>query len=573
MDRAEFLRLYRLRAPNMMWFLGAGASAGAGVPTAGEMVWEFKRDIYCSRESVAPRLVGDLGDPAVRRVLQRYFDEAGGFPVPDDPEEYAVYFEEAYPNEADRRRYLDARVSGARPSSGHYALAALLEARRARAVWMTNVDRVLEDASAVVHGGTGGVAVATLSAPEIAREALDEGTRPVVGKLHGDYMYRRLMNTLPELREQDARLREALVDACRHSGLVVVGYSGRDSSVMAALTDGIAGGRGFSNGLFWVCRAESRVLPAVRALIEAARAEGVQAEIIEVPTFDEFATDVVRLEPHLPAELTRILNEQRPRRLVEATIPSVQGRYPVVRLNAVRIVEAPTLARFAGCAPPTWPGLREAVARAGVPALAVPTRGGVLAFGADDDVRTVLSGRPIREFDVRPLSTDDRPAEEVALLGMALAAALARGRALRVERTRSRTRLVIADAAAAEFSDLRQLLGELSGTVPGLGLKWAEGLDLILEDRLGVLWLVLDPSVWVERGRDEDRYARTAFVNGRYERRYNRESNDLLAAWVRYLVGDAPRTFNAFADMEGVNATFKIDPVTAYSARMEVSSP
>ena len=39
----EFLRLYPARAPQLMWFLGAGASAGAGIPTAWEMIWEFKR--------------------------------------------------------------------------------------------------------------------------------------------------------------------------------------------------------------------------------------------------------------------------------------------------------------------------------------------------------------------------------------------------------------------------------------------------------------------------------------------------------------------------------------------------
>jgi len=33
-----------------MWFLGAGASAGAGIPTAWDMIWEFKRLIYCTEQ-------------------------------------------------------------------------------------------------------------------------------------------------------------------------------------------------------------------------------------------------------------------------------------------------------------------------------------------------------------------------------------------------------------------------------------------------------------------------------------------------------------------------------------------
>jgi hypothetical protein len=56
-------------------------------------------------------------------------------------------------------------------------------------------------------------------------------------KLHGDFRSRRLKNTGDELRHQDSRLRQILLGACRRFGLVVVGYSGRDDSVMETLTD------------------------------------------------------------------------------------------------------------------------------------------------------------------------------------------------------------------------------------------------------------------------------------------------------------------------------------------------
>lgn len=41
----DFARRFSLRAKNLMWLLGAGASAGAGIPTAGDMVWEFKQQL------------------------------------------------------------------------------------------------------------------------------------------------------------------------------------------------------------------------------------------------------------------------------------------------------------------------------------------------------------------------------------------------------------------------------------------------------------------------------------------------------------------------------------------------
>ena len=53
--------------------------------------------------------------------------------------------------------------------------------------------------------------------------------------MHGDYRYDQLRNTPSELREADARLREHLALHIRDTPLIVVGYSGRDESVMATL--------------------------------------------------------------------------------------------------------------------------------------------------------------------------------------------------------------------------------------------------------------------------------------------------------------------------------------------------
>ena len=48
----DFTRRFALRTPNLMWFLGAGASASAGIPTAGDMIWEFKQLLYVSQRRV-----------------------------------------------------------------------------------------------------------------------------------------------------------------------------------------------------------------------------------------------------------------------------------------------------------------------------------------------------------------------------------------------------------------------------------------------------------------------------------------------------------------------------------------
>jgi len=49
-----------------MWLLGAGASAAAGIPTARDMIWEFKQQLYVSQKRVSPKTVSDLSNASIR---------------------------------------------------------------------------------------------------------------------------------------------------------------------------------------------------------------------------------------------------------------------------------------------------------------------------------------------------------------------------------------------------------------------------------------------------------------------------------------------------------------------------
>jgi hypothetical protein len=87
-----------------MWLLGAGASAASGILTARDMIWDFKRRIYCSEQKVPLRACEDLGDAKLLDKIQAFFDRQGTCPPRDSLEEYASYFSRVYPGEADRRR-------------------------------------------------------------------------------------------------------------------------------------------------------------------------------------------------------------------------------------------------------------------------------------------------------------------------------------------------------------------------------------------------------------------------------------------------------------------------------------
>jgi len=66
-----------------------------------------------------------------------------------------------------------------------------------------------------------------------------------------------------------------LVNACNRFGLIVIGYSGRDVSVMEALHESPDGPSPFTSGLRWVVRTCQQPLEAVGSFIEAATAATV----------------------------------------------------------------------------------------------------------------------------------------------------------------------------------------------------------------------------------------------------------------------------------------------------------
>ena len=144
----DFARRFSMRPAKLMWFLGAGVSAAAGIQTAWDMIWRFKRELYVTQRKVSPQSVSDLSTPAVRAVLDSFVSDSDTLPKPGTPEEYSALFEATYPQEQDRRTYIDHMIRGMKPTQGHLALAALLRASHSNIVWTTNFDHLLADACA-----------------------------------------------------------------------------------------------------------------------------------------------------------------------------------------------------------------------------------------------------------------------------------------------------------------------------------------------------------------------------------------------------------------------------------------
>ena len=567
-----------------MWFLGAGASASAGLRTAGQMVWHFKQQIFCAENRLSVRSCPPLGDTNFRARLNRFFTDKPGFPAPGSDDEYSFYFEYAYPSEQDRRAYIDTMVAGASPTQGHMALAALVKLKRLQTIWTTNFDKLVEDVLAKVLGSVSNFAVGTLDAPELAEQALSDEQRPVLIKLHGDFLSRQLKNTREELRAQDVRLRRSFAAECKRKGLVIVGFSGRDNSIMDVMEESLDGGKGFPQGLFWIHRPDSPPAPRVLRLMERAKELSVDAHLIEVETFDELMADLLLLFGDIPDDIRNAIAESKPR-LTPANIPDPSNSFPFIRFNAFPLIDIPATYRLVDCEIGGTSDVREAVEKAKVDVLAVRTQHGVIAFGSDADVRTAFSAHKIARFDLRNVDPGHLLYEssEHGLITNALTRALVRGLPLRCAPTRRGWKIYVDRSRAADpkLRPLLQAAGAIAGVVPNSAAPWCEAIRIRFERRLNRNWLLIDPTVWIDVVNDTDDIEEPGhapdqsdpvadFIRERSARRYNVGLAKLLDGWADVLVGAGKddAELRALGISDGIDAVFKLSRVTAFSGRI-----
>ena len=550
-----------------MWFLGAGASASAGLPTAMDMIWEFKRLLFVSQNPSYRQASIDLSQPSTRNRIDAHIESLGNMPSSGAPDEYAALFESAYPAESDRRAFLDAKLTGAKPSYGHIALATLMRHERTRIVWTTNFDALVADACAKVYDTTSALTTIDLdSASQVQRSLADERW-PIEVKLHGDFRSRRLKNTDDELRLQDTHLRRALVDSCRRFGLVVCGYSGRDDSIMDTLEEAMEHEGAFPAGLFWLHRGEDPPLPRVTRLLELGIANNVEAVLVPVENFDETLRDLIRLTDNIDtAALDQFAVQRRPWSAVPLK-RAVRSGWPVVRLNALPVLDAPAQCRRLDCSIGGTAEVREAIQNAGVDVLAVRSQAGVLAFGADADLRSAFGPYNIKEFDLHAFDIKRQryDSTERGLLGEALNHAISRHRGLSLV---DRRRFMPADPADASWTRLRKLVGPLTGIIEGnLELRWYEGLTARLDWADDRLWLLVEPHTVFEGITEDNKAVAADFARERTVRRYNPVLNDLIDFWAHHL-SQNENDMQALNTSQGVDATFRISPVTCFSKRI-----
>lgn len=378
--------------------LGAGASVSSGVPSAEQCIWHWKRDILISNN---PGLESHFTEPSltsVRERIQDWLDAEGRYPPLGAKGEYEHYAEQALPMAEDRRRFFEQLVEKAIPSTGYHLLGPLAQSGVVKSIWTTNFDGLVSRAGALT--GTTVFEVGLDSSSRVAGPSRDRALRQI--SLHGDYRYDALKNTAEELRTQDRSLQKALVGSLRHESLIVVGYSGRDTSVMDTLNEAYSV-RG-SGRLFWCVYGDEPPSAQVEELVMQARGVGREAYVVRIDGFDDLIHRISRFalegKPFEQAKI--IISSVASEHKISAPFQVAGSRISAILKSNAFLVELPgELLQLNASGYDTqgaWRRLKERVQ--GQDIVAGLVKGKILAIGLVDDVRRVfedqLQGRIVR---------------------------------------------------------------------------------------------------------------------------------------------------------------------------------
>ena len=309
-------------------FLGAGASIQSGVPSAGDMVWEFKRKLYCTANKISEEYYKDLQSEITKTSLQNFFDGLTGFPTYGDGQEYSFYFEKCYPSIEARREYIYNKLSEKKPSIGYLCLGSLVNQKIIRTVLTTNFDPLIESGIKSINPLQQIVAISSSLNPQAS---IIESI-PQIIKMHGDYLYDRIQNTAEELQKLERHIGQLSATRLSDNQLLVIGYSGNDSSILDWFKSNLDNPSFASKGIYWCTIKNYGVNEKVAHLLEGIEQRGREVGIIEISNFDDFLYRVYASK--CTAESTILKLGEAQSKLEPFVFSSTPRKKPFIKYNA-----------------------------------------------------------------------------------------------------------------------------------------------------------------------------------------------------------------------------------------------
>lgn len=262
---------------NYSLLLGSGASVTSGIKTGQDLVHIWRQELYVQNG-------GKSDSYSIEQARERLLEVYGRDYNPE--REYSSLFKLKYDLPSQRRNFVEKEMSGATLSIGYRYLANLVGANYFNTIFTTNFDQLVELAllqadlklNPIVCSHDASIA----SIPVVSN-------RPKVIKLHGDFLFDDIKTTLQETARLERNMENKFEEFLKNFGLVVIGYSGQDDSIMDILERLINKDGYFDGGLYWCVRNDEEVYNNLR-LSKLLRSD--KAFIVKIKGFDEFMANL-----------------------------------------------------------------------------------------------------------------------------------------------------------------------------------------------------------------------------------------------------------------------------------------
>ncbi len=397
-DKDTFLRSFKvLSNQSFDLFLGAGASISSGIHSGIDLVWLFKRELLSVSGKINGKKFQDLKVEANKKVIQNYFAEEDA--KASNP--YSYYFEKCYPDPLVRQEFLTNMVRDKKPSIGFMCLSVLVGQQKLNTVWTTNFDDLIERAINKLD-----ISCQVVS-PENAKSVKNfRNDIPTVVKLHGDFRYNALQNTDAELQKLEDNLHRYFIEASSLRGLLVVGYSGSDESILQTLEKALEKPNAFPKGLIWCIPKDITPSKRLSNIIEIANAQNHRSGFMVIDSFDYFLHELYTVCELKNEQIDSIAKERFEQKQF-FRLPQNQSNTTPILLNAVKATHFPktifsTKTKINGEG--KWKKLREVLKDSNI--VAAFSKGETLSlFGNENEIKEVF--KDYLTDDIKPIDIQE----------------------------------------------------------------------------------------------------------------------------------------------------------------------
>ncbi|WP_312646536.1 MULTISPECIES: SIR2 family protein [Stenotrophomonas] len=199
------------------------------------------------RQEVFERLFP--GEPYDAQVARERLSKTEGVWY-NSTREYSALFEKNFDLPRQRRMFVEKEVAGKSPNLGYAYLIRLVDTGFINTMFTTNFDDLLTESFFQFSQSR-----PMMCAHDSAISSVSvTSARPKIIKLHGDYLFDDIKSTVRETESLEENTRKKFVEFGRNFGLVVVGYSGCDRSIMDVLQYLLRSEDHFKHGIYWCIR-------------------------------------------------------------------------------------------------------------------------------------------------------------------------------------------------------------------------------------------------------------------------------------------------------------------------------